>query len=117
MATPERIGDVKEELRGDVLIIRIRGRLDAVSSPHAEKTICDSVENGQSKVLLDMSGVSYLSSAGLRMLLSTTKKLRSFSGRLVVCSTKPNVMDVLKISGFDHVLNLCDTEDDALKQL
>ena len=117
MPLPENTAEVKEELKGDVLIVRMRGRLDAISSPQTEKRICDSVENGQSKVLLDMGGVTYLSSAGMRMLLSTMRKLRTFSGRLVVCSTTPNVLDVLKISGFDHVLELFKTEEEALKQL
>lgn len=117
MVVPESIADLKEEQKEGVLIVRIRGRLDAVSSPNAEKKICDSIENGQSVILLDMSGVTYLSSAGLRMLLSMTKKLRSLPGRLAVCSTTPNVMDVLKISGFDHVLELFKSEDEAMKQL
>jgi anti-sigma B factor antagonist/stage II sporulation protein AA (anti-sigma F factor antagonist) len=117
MALPENAADFKEELKGDVLIVRIKGRLDALSSPLTEKKICDFIENGQSKVLLDMGGVTYLSSAGMRMLLSTMRKLRTFSGRLVVCSTTPNVLDVLKISGFDHVLELFKSEDEALKQL
>jgi anti-sigma B factor antagonist/stage II sporulation protein AA (anti-sigma F factor antagonist) len=117
MVLPESLADLKEEQKGDVFIVRIKGRLDAISSPFAEKKICDSVESGQSKILLDMSGVTYLSSAGMRMLLSSTKKLKTYSGRLAVCSTSSNVMDVLKISGFDHVLELFKTEEEALKHL
>lgn len=115
MSLLEGVIDFKEDNKGDVLILRIRGRLDAVSSPTAEKKVFECINNGQTKLLLDFSGVSYLSSAGMRMLLSTTKKLKNLSGKLVVCSIVPNVMDVLKMSGFDHVLELAKTEDDALK--
>lgn len=108
--------DVKEELKGDVLILHIRGRLDAISSPAAEKRVFDSINSGQHKLLLDFSGVTYLSSAGMRMLLSTTKKLKTLSGKLCVCQITSNVMDVLKMSGFDHVLELFQTEEEALRQ-
>ena len=114
---PERSEDIKEEIKDGILIVRIRGRLDSLSSPNVEKKICESIDNGQSKILLDMSGVTYLSSTGLRMLFSTTKKVRAFSGRVALCSTTPNVLEVLKISGFDHTLDLYSTEDDALKHL
>lgn len=114
MSTVEGAVEIKEEKKGDVLILRIKGRLDAVSSPAAEKKVFDFINSGQNKLLLDFSGVSYLSSAGMRMLLSTTKKLKTLSGKLVVCSITPNVMDVLKMSGFDHVLELAKQEEEAL---
>jgi anti-anti-sigma factor len=116
MASIEGLVELKEEKKGDVLVLHIKGRLDAVSSPTAEKKVFECINNGQSKLLLDFSGVSYLSSAGMRMLLSTTKKLKTLSGKLVVCSITSNVMDVLKMSGFDHVLDLAKTEDEALRR-
>lgn len=116
MGIGEGVVDVKEEKKGDILILRMRGRLDAVSSPATERKVFECINNGQSKLILDFSGISYLSSAGMRMLLSTTKKLKSLSGRLVVSSVSPNVMDVLKMSGFDHVLDLSSTEDEALRK-
>lgn len=112
----EGVVELKEEKKGDILILRIKGRLDAISSPAAEKKVFDCINNGQSKVLLDFSGVSYLSSAGMRMLLSTTKKLKTLAGKLVVCSITSNVMDVLKMSGFDHVLELAKTEEEGLRK-
>lgn len=116
MATLDGAVDVKEERKEDVLILHIKGRLDAVSSPSAEKKVFDFINNGQHKLLLDFAGVDYLSSAGMRMLLSTTKKLKTISGKLVVCSINTNVMDVLKMSGFDHVLELAKNEDEGLKK-
>ena len=116
MGSMEGIIDVKEEKKGDVLVLHITGRLDAISSPAAEKKVFDYINNGQNKLLLDFSGVAYLSSAGMRMLLSTTKKLKTLSGKLVLCSITSNVMDVLKMSGFDHVLELSKNEDEALRR-
>lgn len=107
---------ITEEAKGDILILRISGRLDAVSSPVAEKTVFDYIHKGQQKLLVDFSGVDYLSSAGMRMLLSVTKKLKTLSGKLVLCRVTLNVMDVLKMSGFDHVLEIAMTEEDGLRK-
>jgi anti-sigma B factor antagonist/stage II sporulation protein AA (anti-sigma F factor antagonist) len=116
MANMEGSVSIKEEVKGDILVLRLSGRLDAVSSPNAERKVFDFINNGQHKLLLDFSGVDYLSSAGMRMLLSVTKKLKTLSGKLVLFSVVPNVMDVLKMSGFDHVLELVKTEEDGLRK-
>lgn len=116
MSNIEGLVSVKEEQKGDILILRMNGRLDAVSSPTAERQVFDYINNGQHKLLFDFSGIDYLSSAGMRMLLSVTKKLKSLSGKLVLCSVTTNVMDVLKMSGFDHVLELSKTEEDGLRR-
>ncbi len=110
------IADLKEEQQGDVYILRIKGRLDAVSAPIAEKKIFESIKRSEYKILIDMSGVNYLSSAGMRMLLSTTKRLRALSGKLYLSNLSVEVLDVLKMSGFDHILDVFSTEQDAFRQ-
>lgn len=116
MGITEGIVDMKIEKKGNVLILKLRGRLDAISSPAAEKKVFECINGGEKNILLDFEGVDYLSSAGMRMLLSTTKRLKGLSGKLILCSINQNVLDVLKMSGFDHVLELCDNEDVALKK-
>lgn len=116
MGISDSMTELKAEQKGDIFILRIKGRLDAVSSPLAEKKIFEAINSGHSKLLLDMSGVTYLSSAGMRMLLSITKRLRTMSGKLAICSVTISVVDVLKMSGFDHALHLFKTEDEATRQ-
>ncbi len=116
MANIEGLVEIKEELKQDILILHVQGRLDAISSPAAERKVFDYIHRGQHQLLLDFSGVDYLSSAGMRMLLSTAKKLKALSGKLVVSSVTPNVMDVLRMSGFDHVLEIAQTEEDGLRR-
>jgi anti-anti-sigma factor len=116
MANINGLVSIKEEAKGDILILRMSGRLDAVSSPTAERKVFDYINNGQQKLLLDFSGIDYLSSAGMRMLLSVTKKLKTLSGKLVLFSITTNVMDILKMSGFDHVLEIAQTEEDGLRR-
>lgn len=116
MSNLEGIITIKEETKGDILVLRMNGRLDAVSSPTAEHTVFDFINIGHYKLVFNFSGVDYLSSAGMRMLLSVTKKLKTLPGKLVICSVTSNVMDVLKMSGFDHVLELSLTEEDAIRR-
>lgn len=111
----EDVVDMQIEKRGDVTKLRIRGRLDAITSPLAEKKIFECIAGGAYHLLIDFTEMEYLSSAGMRMLLSTTKKLKTLSGKLVIISANANVMDVLKMSGFDHILDICQDEDEGLK--
>jgi anti-anti-sigma factor len=116
MSTADSIVEIQKELKGEVLIFRIRGRLDAISTPLSEKAVFEEINQGRHRLILDFSQVDYISSAGMRMLLSATKKLKSLSGKVIVASVTSNVMDVLKMSGFDHVLDLAKNEDDALRK-
>lgn len=108
--------EITEQQEGDILLLHIKGRLDAISSPTAEKKILDQITDGHHKLVLDFTDVDYLSSAGMRLLLRTTKKLKTVSGKLIVCSVTSNVMDVLKMSGFDHVIELSSTSEEALQK-
>lgn len=112
----EGVVDLKEKKVGEILILELNGRLDAVSTPDIEKKVFEYINSGHYKLILDFSGVDYISSAGMRMLLSTTKKLKGLSGHLVLCSISTNVMDVFKMSGFDHVLELSENREEALKR-
>jgi anti-sigma B factor antagonist/stage II sporulation protein AA (anti-sigma F factor antagonist) len=107
--------DLQQETKGAVLVFRMKGRLDVESSPDAEKKIAEAIDQEKiSKVLIDMAGVDYLSSAGMRLLLATTKKVKLLAGGLVCVNVQDPVMDVLHMSGFDHVLILANSEEEGL---
>lgn len=106
---------IEQEKKGDVLLLRIVGRLDALSSEITEKKIVSLITKGDHNVLLDFTEVDYLSSAGMRMLLAVFKHVRDHSGKLAICSVDDGVMDVLKMSGFDEVLHVFTTEAEALR--
>lgn len=105
---------VEQEIKGRVLLLRIIGRLDALSSENAEKKLLGLIQKSEPYVLLDFTEVDYLSSAGMRMLLAIFKRIRDSSGKLAVCSVDDGVMDVLKMSGFHEVLDVFATQDEAL---
>ncbi|MCH1430294.1 MAG: anti-sigma factor antagonist [Chlamydiales bacterium] len=109
--------EVKEETQGDVLIIRLAGRVDANTAPPLEEQVLKKIDGGQHKVLLDFAGVDYISSAGMRFLLSCTKKVKGVSGKFVICSMSEGVIEVINMAGFNHILNIEADESAAMGKL
>ena len=85
-------------------IIEIAGRLDTITAPELEKTI-ESDASDVTKLILDVNGMEYISSAGLRVLLSVQKKM-SKRGTMTVKNVCPEVMEVLEITGFTDILTI-----------
>lgn len=117
MAIVEGAIDIQTEKRGDLSILHFKGKLDALSSPSAESKILDCINTGNKFLLFDFAGVDYLSSAGLRVLLSAAKKIKNHQGALVVTNVQECVMGVLKITGFDHLLDLADSQEAAEQKI
>ncbi len=105
------------EEKGDVVVIRVKGRLDAASSPQLEKKITSIIEAGHFKLMLNMAEVDYLSSAGMRLMLSVSKKLKHLEGKVVACSLNDDVVEVIKMAGFQQVLEIYPSEEEGLNHL
>ena len=84
--------------------ISVVGRLDTITAPSLEKTIAESIGNIESLVL-DMKGLEYISSAGLRVLLGAQKKMQK-SGSMKLTSVCEDVMEVLEMTGFADILTI-----------
>jgi anti-anti-sigma factor len=98
----------------DVKVVRFEGKLDTNTTPEAETTLTQAVEQGASKILIDFKDLDFVSSAGLRILLATAKKLGTQGGALRVCSLNETVRDIFDISGFSTLLRVFDDEQEAL---
>lgn len=109
--------DIQVDHKNDFLVLAFTGKLDALSSPAAEKKVFDFIESGNPRIIFDFKNVNYLSSAGLRMLFSVSKKLKGLSGRVVLSDVQQEVMNVLALSGFDHILEIAPSLDEAKKKL
>ncbi len=105
-----------ERLKNGVLL-RIAGRLDAPSTPLLEKQVQTLLDTGQVYFLLDFAEVEYLSSAGMRLLLSVTKKLKPKGGCLCLFSLGEEVREIIKMAGFEKILAIAETEEKALERL
>jgi anti-anti-sigma factor len=109
--------EAQVEEKGDIIVVRIKGRLDAASSPQLEKKINSIIESGHFKLILNLAGVDYLSSAGMRLMLSVSKKLKHVEGKVVACNLNDEVMDVIKMAGFHQVLELYPSEEESFNHL
>jgi anti-anti-sigma factor len=99
------------------IVVALSGRLDAAASSGVRRTLDGAVNSETPLVLVNMSGVSYISSASLRALLVAHKQAQSSGGRMVICCLQPQVAVVLHRVGFDQVLHLVETEAEAQQSL
>ena len=86
----------------EVTTIEITGRLDTTTAPVLDKMINEDIE-GTKDLILDMKGLAYISSAGLRVLLSAQKKMMKI-GSMKVINVCESVMEVLEMTGFADIL-------------
>jgi anti-sigma B factor antagonist/stage II sporulation protein AA (anti-sigma F factor antagonist) len=76
-----------------------KGRIDALSSPEIQAVLMTLIMDGARTVLIDLSGVNYISSAGLRLFLSTQKQMQKVGGEILLIGLLPQVLDVFKMKG------------------
>jgi anti-anti-sigma factor len=96
------------------LVIKIVGRMDATSAPQFEEESAKLIDTGEKTLVVDMSGLEYISSAGLRSILATGKKLKGIGGALVFGNMQGMVKEVFDISGFTSIFPVYDTLEGAL---
>ena len=99
----------------DVKVVQIEGELDTGSSPEAQQQLDQLREQGAKKILLEMTKLDFISSAGLRVLLATAQELKLDGGDLRVCGLNESVKEVFDISGFSNLLMVLDDETKALE--
>jgi len=97
-----------------IQIVAFTGNLDTNTAPAAENQINELLAAGADKVLINFEELNYISSAGLRVLLATAKKMMASNGSLKICSLNKTVQEVFDISGFSTILSLEPNEAEAL---
>jgi anti-sigma B factor antagonist len=96
------------------IVLSVSGRVDTSTAPELEKAINKEIDSGSRKVLLDFSGVTYISSGGLRVLLATAKKLKNPGDKFGLCNLSPEVLKILKLAGFTSIFSIYPSEGEAL---
>ena len=94
-----------------------QGRLDATNSSILEKQALDTIDQGSRRLLIDFSGLQYISSAGLRTVLVIAKRIKAAGGQLALSSMNPQIAEVFKVSGFDSILDIYPSADAAKAKL
>ena len=102
-----------EKTRGKVLVLKPAGRLDSNTIGAAETEMFAYLEKGETRIVLDLSDLEYISSSGLRLVLMMGKRLSFKGGKLALCGLKPHIREVFEISGFISILTVVDTRPAA----
>jgi anti-anti-sigma factor len=106
--------DIQQDKISGVLVIAPSGRIDSTTSDALDQALSGAVDAGERRLVVDFGKVSYISSAGLRVLLMTAKRLRSERGALVLCALGEPVRQVFDLAGFLPLFTVESTRDLAL---
>ncbi len=94
---------IRKEQNGGALDIAPEGRLDTTTAPELEAELKNL--EGVTELKFDLAGLEYISSAGLRVLLSAQKTMNK-QGSMIILNTRPEIMDIFEITGFTDILNI-----------
>jgi anti-sigma B factor antagonist len=106
----------KESIEG-ILIVRVNGRLDTVSSGEFEKKIMPLLEEGNYRVAIDFTGIDYVSSSGLRIILICAKNIKKKSGTFALFSLNNSIEEVFQISGFAKIIPIYANQAEAIEKM
>ncbi len=95
---------VTKKMDGSSLTVLLQGRLDTVTAPDLENALKEDI-GGVTELNFDFAELDYVSSAGLRVLLST-QKIMNKQGKMVLRNVKPEIMEVFEITGFVDILTI-----------
>ena len=102
---------------GSAVVMSLKGRLDAVASSEFETSLSDWMSKGDNNFLLNFGDLEYISSAGLRIILASSKKLKERKGKIFLTGLHGPVEEVFKISGFMSIFRVFATAEAALKEI
>ena len=95
---------VQKTIQNQTLTVAPEGRLDTITAPQLESEIRSSLE-GMTELVFDLEKLVYISSAGLRVLLSAQKTMNK-QGTMVLTNVRPEIMEILEITGFADILTI-----------
>ncbi|HEY5083455.1 MAG TPA: STAS domain-containing protein [Rhizomicrobium sp.] len=108
---------MKETRAGDALVAAATGRIDLSNADSFRDALSASLARAKTALILDLSGVDYISSAGLRALMIVHKAAKAADKGLGIAGLNPLVHEIFKISRFDTVFALFDNVRDAVAKL
>ncbi|MGH8042271.1 MAG: STAS domain-containing protein [Rudaea sp.] len=108
--------EIVQEQQGAVRILALAGRLDTETAADVELALQDLLTAGERRFLVDLAGIGYVSSAGLRVLLALAKQLDGGKGELKLCGLNASVRQVFDVAGFSKLFAIFPNRDAALGQ-
>jgi anti-sigma B factor antagonist len=97
-------------------VLYVEGRVDTIHVPEFERQIFGRIDRGETNLLINCKGLTYISSFGLRVFLMAQKKVLAKKGRLYLCELTRHVLETISISGFSSIFMIFETEEEALEK-
>ncbi len=108
---------LKEKLADGMVLLTVRGFLDAHTFEELEKCINDLFEEGHYKLVVDLSGLDYISSAGAGVFIGAIGTAQENEGNIILVNPSPNVKEVFDLLGLSQIFTFKTTKEDAAKAL
>jgi anti-anti-sigma factor len=102
---------------GEVVVLAPKGSLNTETSPRLEQKVVELLNASERWFAVDLAGVDYISSAGLRVLLMMARRLRAAAGAMVLCALNHDVAKVFALCGFEREFTIVPTRDEAFARL
>ena len=96
--------DINKTLEGNKLVVKVAGRMDLVSAPELEAALNESLD-GVEELVFDFSELEYISSAGLRVLLTSYKKMNS-QGTMTIININDIIREIFEVTGFAEIFTV-----------
>ncbi len=109
--------DIESRKEPGAIVLALSGRMDALTAPEYEKKLKQLIDEGQTGFVVDLAGLSYISSAGLRGILTIAKMLKVKGGWIRFANVTGTVREVFDISGFASLFQIHDSVASALQRM
>ncbi len=108
---------VEGEDFGDVREARVEGKINSLTAPDFEKALEEAIQGDPKNLVVNLEGVNFLSSAGLRSILRIAKRLERQNRSIAFAGAQDLVAEVIHLSGVDRLFPLCATTQEARERL
>lgn len=108
---------VNESSDGVVTIVAVKGRLDSVTAPTLGERLSDAFAAPSRRLLIELSELEYISSAGFRILLLAAKRAAETDGQIVLAGVSGKVRQLFDLGGFLDLFRICGSRDEGLAAL
>jgi len=106
--------EIDAQKKKNALVVSAKGRIDAITAPQFENSLFDFISKGENIFVINFAHLEYISSAGLRSILATAKKLKEKKGKMLFAGLREPVKEVFRISGFNSIFQVFTTDEEAL---
>jgi anti-anti-sigma factor len=106
--------DIHVSAMNEVTLVEVKGRVDSMNADQLGDALTHEIDAGHTAIVLDLSGVDYMSSAGLRELVAALKRVKRATGDLRLAQPSERVREVLEMAGLDTIFQIFPTQVGAV---